>query len=440
LIALDALFVIAFQFIYLPTLQIDVLAETIFILNLFLFFISSTTSILKKSLYEIKSKNKLLLNSNRKLEKMIDSTNQLYFLTYDLLYNNTMITEDHLKKMFQIALNTFEKFDYASCFINDNGNICFIDTYGYKVDKLNNLFSDFNGFVWNYSNPVIYRNAEEKIKDELKDRYKEYAKDNLPIKESIQFSIHIRDRVVGGMSFDLLQSNKNNYTDVDLRNYLAFQKLMNGFFQINTSYSNSIKLKSEISLCLIRALEAYDTYTKGHSEDVAYFAEQIAIRMKLSNKEIDDIYWAGIVHDIGKIGISIDILHKSGKLTEDEYSLVKKHSEAGFKILSDSQGLQNIARIILHHHERWDEMGYPANLSQEEIPLGSQILAVADSVSAMSSFRSYSKIKSSQEIITELNFCMEKQFSPLPAQIMIEFIQAGNLDEYYAKKANNLEL
>ncbi len=440
LIALDALFVIAFQFFYLPTLQVDVLAETFFILNLFLFFISSTTAILKKSLYEIKSKSELLQNSNRKLEKMIDSTNQLYFLTYDLLYKNTMITENHLKKMFQIAVNTFENFDYASCFVNDNGNIHFIDTFGYEVDKLNNQFSGFDGFVWNFSNPVIFRNAEERIKAELKDRYKEYAKDNLPIKESIQFSIHIRDRVVGGMSFDLLQSNKNIFADVDLRNFLAFQKLMNGFFQINTSYSKSIKFKSEISLSLIRALEAYDTYTKGHSEDVAYLAEQIAIKMKLTNKEIDDIYWAGIVHDIGKIGISTDILHKEGKLTSDEYDLVKMHCEAGFKILSDSQDLQNIAKIILHHHERWDGMGYPYKLSQEAIPLGSQILAVADSVSAMSSFRSYSKIKSSEEIITELNYCLEKQFSPIPAKFMIEFIQAGKLDEYYKTKAKNLAL
>lgn len=237
------------------------------------------------------------------------------------------------------------------------------------------------------------------------------------------------------MSFDLLvASAKKEFTDFDLRNYLSFQKLMNVFFQINTSYSKSIKLKSEISLSLIRALEAYDEYTKGHSEDVAFFSEQIASRMKLSDKERDDIYWAGIVHDIGKIGISTDILNKVGELTAEEYDQVKKHCEAGYKILSNSEGLHKIAKIILHHHERWDGFGYPAGLVNEAIPLGSQILAVADSVSAMSSFRSYSKIKTSQEIIEELNNYIGKQFSPLPAKAMIQFIEEGNLEKYYATK------
>ncbi|MFZ3157272.1 MAG: PAS domain S-box protein [Smithella sp.] len=136
-------------------------------------------------------------------------------------------------------------------------------------------------------------------------------------------------------------------------------------------------------------VETRDPYTAGHQRRVADLARTIASEMKLTNEQIDGIRMASMIHDIGKISIPSEILAKPTKLTELEFSLIKTHSQSGYNILKDIDFLWPVAQIILQHHERINGSGYPNGLTEEQILLESQILAVADVVEAISSHRPY---------------------------------------------------
>ena len=139
------------------------------------------------------------------------------------------------------------------------------------------------------------------------------------------------------------------------------------------------------------ALEARDQYTAGHSDRVANLSELIAIDMKMTEEECEEVHIAAHLHDIGKIGIPDGILLKTGNLSKCEYEVIKEHSLIGWKILKDISGLKSIAEIVLQHHERLDGSGYPVGLKAEEISIGAKIIAVADTYDAMTTFRSYKK-------------------------------------------------
>lgn len=139
------------------------------------------------------------------------------------------------------------------------------------------------------------------------------------------------------------------------------------------------------------ALDAKDIYTAGHSTRVGNMAHKLGICLGIKDEELEMLHIAGHLHDIGKIGVPDNVLNKKGRLDSDEWRLMKKHSEIGYNILSKVKSLENISYIVLHHHERWDGEGYPKGLCKEEIPMGSRIIAVCDSIDAMKSDRPYRK-------------------------------------------------
>lgn len=141
--------------------------------------------------------------------------------------------------------------------------------------------------------------------------------------------------------------------------------------------------------CLVAALDARDPYTCGHSQRVANLALELARRVGLRGRELELVHVAAHVHDIGKIGVPDYMLRKPGRLFPHERAVVERHAEIGYQILSKCPGLRSVARIVLHHHERWDGRGYPAGLAGLEIPLGARIIALADAVDAMTSHRPY---------------------------------------------------
>lgn len=154
--------------------------------------------------------------------------------------------------------------------------------------------------------------------------------------------------------------------------------------------------------CLITALEARDIYTAGHSSRVGDMSFDLAKKMGLRGKELVDIHMAAHLHDIGKIGIPEDILNKPGRLLPHEWEQIRLHPEIGCNILSKSKSIRDIAVIVLHHHERWDGKGYPHGLRGNRIPQGSRIIAVADSIDAMTSNRSYRPPMTWEECSREL--------------------------------------
>ena len=183
--------------------------------------------------------------------------------------------------------------------------------------------------------------------------------------------------------------------------------------RIRASFFNAIR-------ALNNALEARDKYTSGHSQRVTDLAAAITRRMGLSPEAIDTIVLAGMVHDIGKIGISEAILNKPAALTDVEFREIKKHPEIGERILSPVAADEEILKFVRNHHEHFDGSGYPDGLAGEKIPLGARILAVADAFEAMISERPYRKALSPDAAFAEIERCKGTQFDPKIAEIMIK--------------------
>lgn len=163
---------------------------------------------------------------------------------------------------------------------------------------------------------------------------------------------------------------------------------------------------------LTAAIDAKDRYTRGHSERVAYVAEQIAARLGLAPEHVERVRIAGLVHDVGKIGVPESVLTKAGSLTSEEFELIKQHPTIGHRIIQGIPQLADVLPGVLHHHERWDGRGYPAKLSGESIPLWARIIAVADAFDAMSSNRSYRPAMERARVLSEMNRCAGTQLDP----------------------------
>lgn len=174
---------------------------------------------------------------------------------------------------------------------------------------------------------------------------------------------------------------------------------------------------------LAQALEARDSYTKGHSERVTRYALVMADKMGLDDRERKILHYAGLLHDIGKIGISDTILHKRNELSRDEWAAIRNHPLFGDTILGPIRFLSDAQEIVLHHHERYDGSGYPDGLSKEQIPLQARIIAVADAFDAMTSDRPYRKALDRKVAMDEISSGAGKQFDPEVVRAFLEIME-----------------
>lgn len=183
-------------------------------------------------------------------------------------------------------------------------------------------------------------------------------------------------------------------------------------------------LTREIMLALAKTVDAKDHYTNGHSQRVARYSVEIAKRLGKSVQEQEEIYAMGLLHDVGKIGISGAIINKTSRLTEEEYTEIKTHTTIGYDILKTITEMPGLATGARWHHERYDGHGYPDGLSGEEIPEAARIICVADCYDAMTSKRSYSKVREQALVREEILRCKGTQFDPVIADVMIAMIDA----------------
>ena len=179
---------------------------------------------------------------------------------------------------------------------------------------------------------------------------------------------------------------------------------------------------------LTAAIDTKDHYTFGHSQNVAYYASELARAFGMNQECIDIVKEAGLLHDIGKIGIREDILNKPGKLTVEEYEIMKGHVENSIGIIRHLPSLDYVIPAVLSHHERYDGFGYPRGLAGEDIPVMGRILCVVDSFDAMISRRSYKKampVEKALEVLEQQKF---KQFDPKLAEIFINLVREGKME------------
>lgn len=189
---------------------------------------------------------------------------------------------------------------------------------------------------------------------------------------------------------------------------------------------------------IANAVDAKDTYTRGHSDRVAKYAAEIARRYGLKSLKVSDIYYSALLHDIGKIGIPDSILKKPGKLTEEEYEIIKTHASIGADIVKDITAIPHIRRGIHDHHERYDGNGYPRGLRGNSISLEGRIIGMADAYDAMASARGYSAPHTKDYIASEISDGKGKQFDPKIADIVLQMMEEGFFDTF-AEKENEAE-
>ena len=218
---------------------------------------------------------------------------------------------------------------------------------------------------------------------------------------------------VNDSNFDLLEiyaTSVNDLKSKEMKAQTGRDAFLNMLEDINESYKELEDLFLKFIVVMVNSLDAKSPWTKGHSERVSIFAEQIATEILMDEEEIKNIKLAGLLHDIGKIATYDYLLDKPKGLTSEEFEIVKKHPVQGVSILKEINQLNEILPLIMYHHERMDGNGYPDKLRDSEIPLGARILHVADSFDSMTSDRPYRPAPGIEFALSELQKKSGTQF------------------------------
>jgi putative nucleotidyltransferase with HDIG domain len=245
----------------------------------------------------------------------------------------------------------------------------------------------------------------------------EEIKDHMP-KSILYVPLYAKERIIGVIGMiDKQLRTPFTIDDLELLTTIASEAAVaienfNLYSDLKKSYFDTIR-------ALVNAIEAKDPYTYGHSERVTEISLLIAQELGLPEKSLEIIRHASILHDVGKIGVSLNILHKGVALSPEEQAIVREHSRIGSKIIDHIDFLKDVREGIKHHHERYDGRGYPDGLGPTQVSLETRILAVADAFDAMTSDRPYRQAQSSEHALQELRKCAGTQFDPAIVNVFI---------------------
>ena len=243
--------------------------------------------------------------------------------------------------------------------------------------------------------------------------------------------MRLKDRVIGVLQV-LNRTGTIPFNDHDLEMLENMANQAVSSIENARLYENIQKVYLSTIEVLATAIDAKDPYTQGHSRRVTQYSVAIAEEMNLSPKEVEDIRYAGLLHDVGKIGIKDSIIRKPGRLTDEEYAIIKKHPAIGAKILRPVDFLADKIPGVLHHHEYYDGRGYPDHLTGEDIPLAGRIICVADAFDAMTTNRPYRKGLTVKTAVGELKKFSGKQFDPVCVEAFLKAFDR-KLFQYFEK-------
>lgn len=230
-------------------------------------------------------------------------------------------------------------------------------------------------------------------------------------------------KVLKKVSLNIKNKIENEYYKLHLEEMIETK--VNEVLQLE---NEKLQNYEDTILALVNMVEIRDSYTSGHSQRVAYYSSLIAKQLALSEEEVHKVYQAGILHDIGKIAIPDSILLKPTTLSKTEYNLMKKHAVMSCEIIEKIPMYKDLSVYVKYHHERYDGSGYPEGLKGDEIPLLSQIMAVADTFDAMTTSRIYRPRKDRSEAVIELHSLSNKSFSSEVVEAAILALKDVDID------------
>jgi PAS domain S-box-containing protein len=407
-----------------------------FLLNYYIDNLKNREEELETKKDQLKQSKQKLSNVNKKLDRSFNELNKLNQRFLSMVNTVSELNEDteageeeFLTRLLHDAVEIIPEADYGKIYMYEGEKIRFVNTIGHNINILKKIKITKNAAYIEKTEGVYHSNEYSINLNQLRKEAKEsFLKALKPIKESLYIDIRVDDNIIGRISVDIAAEKNCSFSNTSKSVLKSFSTLASSFFAYKRYDSLQGRFTKELISSIINILEMYDFYTKGHSESVANLSLVIAEKMGLPNKMALDAYWAGMVHDIGKLLIPLRMINKRTKLDDDEYDLVKKHPVWGSRALSDSPVLRDLSKYVLYHHERWDGRGYPEGLKGEEIPLISQILSAADAWDAMTSNRSYRKSLSKDKAIKELRKNRGVQFSPEVADVLLEILKKEDLN------------
>jgi HD-GYP domain-containing protein (c-di-GMP phosphodiesterase class II) len=238
----------------------------------------------------------------------------------------------------------------------------------------------------------------------------------------ISAPIKIKEKVLGVIELNNKRGSESfDEEDLQMLQSIANQAAVaienaNLYQEVQQSYFETIK-------ALVQAVEEKDNYTRGHSERVTAFSLKIGERMGFSSSQLQALSYGGVLHDIGKIGINLNIIQKPGRLTQEEFNLIKNHPLIGERIISPIAFLKDVLPIVSQHHERYDGKGYPVGIDGSKMVPEARVLAVADAYDAMITARPYRNPLPREEAVAELRRCSGTQFDPIVVEHFLELLE-----------------
>lgn len=329
---------------------------------------------------------------------------------------------EHITKMTQQTLNA----EASSVLLLDDreGKFRFEVVEGQAKKHLKQLQfsadSGIAGWVAHHGTPVIVNNVAQDTRfNRTVDKTTGF------VTESIVCAPLVIQRKVIGVVEVLNKKDGGTFTEQDKEVLVSVASTTAISIENIRLHQNLLSTYKSTISALAAAIDAKDHYTRGHSQRVMDYALLAGKSLLSSATEIEDLEYAGILHDIGKIGIADSILSKPGPLNPEEWQIMRQHSAIGANILEEIPFLEGSRRFILHHHERYDGKGYPDGLKGEDIPAGARLLAVADAFDTMTTDRAYRRAGTVEHAIDELLHCSGTQFCPVSVEAFVSGLQTA---------------
>jgi len=397
------------------------------------------------NVYKYVSFLKLLVKIKNK--SVIDPLTGFYVLRYFYYRTDIETSFSHLQRCYIIliyisSLNSFLKekeYNFVKDFWREMKSILYTQSkiwslYGEEilVGLIKTSSKNINFLIDRLKFEIEKFLQEQNVKSQLKIGLCLLSK-KIPIKDLITFvSMKLKETEEKVVKIDPHSIPSALKKEVEFRDMLEFldkdieeknRELMKLVEELKNEQRKVKEAYFELITSLIKSLEAKDPYTQGHTQRVCEYAVMLAEKLQLPPEEIEKIKKAALLHDLGKIGIPDTILHKKGKLTPEEFNIIKQHEIIGAKILEHVKEFKDIIPYILYHHERFDGTGYPYGLAGDMIPLGAQIISIADAFDAMVTGRDYKKAYTIKEAVKELEKSKGTQFNPMLVDLFIEALK-----------------
>ncbi|MCF4114254.1 MULTISPECIES: HD-GYP domain-containing protein [Dethiosulfovibrio] len=319
--------------------------------------------------------------------------------------------ESFLSHLFRSAMSLVPEANAGCISVLEKDRWRFVDAVGHDLEGLNRLKLQ-SRYMSTEERPIVKDHPSDRfigVPEEIADEIRRLT---LPAVSSCRYTIRSDGKVVGHLALDICGNTDAKFPESTVQTLESLGQIAGMFFSMRRVYKANQDLLEQVIMVLAEFLDDYDSCTRDHSKSVANLCRKTAEVMGLSKEESTRLYWAGLLHDIGKLTIPREIIMKPGPLTEEEYEIVKTHSEAGAAAVTKSKTLSDMAEPIRYHHERWDGKGYPEGLRGANIPLLARIISVCDVYDSITDDRPYRKRLTPEEASLEMKRSAGTQLDP----------------------------